>query len=183
MPLYFFLYSLEGLMLKLTLQCFGYLMWRTDSFEWTLMLGKIEGGRRGWQRMMASPTQWTWVWKSSGSWRWIGKPSVLQSMGSQRVRHDWATELKHKILLIPKISCEVAQSCPTLRDSIDCGLLTSSLLGNFQARILEWFAISFSRGSSNPGIALQGDSLPSEVPGKPLKSLMYSQLKYQMLQC
>ena len=45
-------YSWEGLMLKLTLQCFGHLMWRTDSLEKTLMLGKIEGGRRrGWQRM------------------------------------------------------------------------------------------------------------------------------------
>ena len=45
-------YSLEGLMLKLKLQYFGRLMWRTDSFEQTLMLGKIEGGRRrGWQRM------------------------------------------------------------------------------------------------------------------------------------
>ena len=57
--------SLEGLMLKLKLQYFGHLMRRTDSFEKTLMLGKIEGGRRrGWQRWddwMASPTQWTWV--------------------------------------------------------------------------------------------------------------------------
>ena len=45
-------YSLEGLMLKVKLQCFGHLMWRADSFEKTLMLGKIEGGRRrGWQRM------------------------------------------------------------------------------------------------------------------------------------
>ena len=44
-------YSLEGLMLKLKLQYFGHLMWRTDSFEKTLMLGKIEGRRRGWQRM------------------------------------------------------------------------------------------------------------------------------------
>ena len=44
-------YSLEGLMLKLKLQYFGHLMWRTDSLEKTLMLGKIEGGRRGWQRM------------------------------------------------------------------------------------------------------------------------------------
>ena len=43
--------SLEGLMLKLKFQYFGHLMWRTDSFEKTLMLGKIEGGRRGWQRM------------------------------------------------------------------------------------------------------------------------------------
>ena len=42
---------------------------------------------------MASPTQWRWVWGSSGSWWWTGKPGVLQSMGSKRVRHDWATEL------------------------------------------------------------------------------------------
>ena len=90
-------YSLEGLMLKLKLQYFGHLMERTDSFEKTLMLGKIEGGRRrGRQRMnscIASMTQWTWVWVSSGSWWWTGKPGVLQSMGLQRVRHDWATGL------------------------------------------------------------------------------------------
>ena len=64
-------YSLKGLMMKLKLQYFGHLMRRTDSFEKTLMLGKIEGRRRGQQRMRrleASPTQWTWVWVSSGSW-------------------------------------------------------------------------------------------------------------------
>ena len=89
-------YSLEGLMLKLKLQYFGHLMQRADLFEKTLILGKIEGERRrGWQRMrwMASPTQWTWVWVNSGSWWWTGRPGMLQSMGSQRVGHDWATEL------------------------------------------------------------------------------------------
>ena len=62
-------YSLEGLMLKLKLQYFGHLRQRSDSFEKTLMLGKIEGGRRGQQRMrwMASLTQWTWVWVNSRS--------------------------------------------------------------------------------------------------------------------
>ena len=89
--------SLEGLMLKLKLQYFGHLMWRADSFEKTLILGKIEGRRRrGWQRMrwlMASPTRWTWVWVNSGSWWWTGKPGMLHSMGSQRVRHHWATDL------------------------------------------------------------------------------------------
>ena len=84
--------SLEGLMLKLKLQYFSHLMRRTDSLEKTLMLGKIEGGRRGWQRMMASLTWWTWVWVKSGSWWWTGRPGVLQVMVSQRVRHDWATE-------------------------------------------------------------------------------------------
>ena len=90
-------YSLEGLMLKLTLQYFGHLTWRADSFEKTLILGKIDGrrrrGRRGWDGWMASPTWWTWVWVDSGSWWWTGRPGVLQFMGSQRVGHDWATEL------------------------------------------------------------------------------------------
>ena len=88
-------YSLEGLMLKL--QYFGHLMQRTDSFEKTLMLGKIEGRRRrGRQRMRwldGITEQWTWVWVGSGSWWWTGRPGVLQSMGSQRARHNWTTEL------------------------------------------------------------------------------------------
>ena len=90
-------YSLEGLMLKLKLQYFGRLIQRADSFEKTLMLGKIEGwSRRGRQRMKwldGITDQWPWVWVSSGSWWWIGRAGVLQSMGSQRVRQDWVTEL------------------------------------------------------------------------------------------
>ena len=92
-------YSLEGRMLKLKLQYFGYLMWRADSLEKSLMLEMTEGRkRRGWQRngwgWMASLTQWTWVWASSGRGWWTGKPGMLQSMGSQRVTHDWSTEQK-----------------------------------------------------------------------------------------
>ena len=49
---------------------------------------------------MASPTQWTWVWVSCGSWWWTGKPSMLQSTGLQRVRHDWATELNWTELIL-----------------------------------------------------------------------------------
>ena len=88
-------YSLEGLMLKL--QYFGHLMWRTDSFEKTLMLGTIEavgeGDDRRWDGWMASLTQWIWVWVRSGSWWWTGKPGVLQSMGLHKVGHEWVTEL------------------------------------------------------------------------------------------
>ena len=84
--------SLEGMMLKLKLQYFGHLMRRVDSLEKTLMLRGI-GGDRGWDGWMASLTQWTWVWVNSGSWWWTGRPGVLRFMGSQRVRHDWATEL------------------------------------------------------------------------------------------
>ena len=90
-------YSLEKLMLKLKLQYFGHLMWRTDSFEQTLMLGKIEGRRRrGQQRMRLLDSitgSMDMSWASSGSWWRTGKPGVLQSTGSQRVRHNWATEL------------------------------------------------------------------------------------------
>ena len=63
--------SLEGLMLKVELQYFGHLMQRAGSFEKTLMLGKIEGRRRdekGWDRWIASLTQWRWVWVNSKSW-------------------------------------------------------------------------------------------------------------------
>ena len=52
-----------------------------------------KGDDRGWDGWMASPTQWTWVWVNSGSWWWTGRPGVLRFMGSQRVGHDWATEL------------------------------------------------------------------------------------------
>ena len=88
--------SLEGLMLKLKLQYFGHLMRRAGSLERILMLGGIGGSRRREQqrmRWMASLTQWTWVWVNSGSWGWTGRPGVLRFMGSQRVGHDWATEL------------------------------------------------------------------------------------------
>ena len=50
-----------------------------------------EKGMTGWDGWMASPTRWTWVWVSFGSWWWTGKPDVLQSMGLKRVKHDWTT--------------------------------------------------------------------------------------------
>ena len=94
-------YSLEGLMLKLKLQYFGHLIWRTDSLEKTLMLGKIEGRRRrGRQRMRwldSSQTQWTWIWANSGRYWTTEEPGVLQSMGSQRVRHNLATKQQQNI--------------------------------------------------------------------------------------
>ena len=72
-------------------------MRRVDSMEKTLMLEGLEargeGDDTGWDGWMASLTQWTWVSVSSGSWWWTGRPGVLRLMGSQRVRHDWATDL------------------------------------------------------------------------------------------
>ena len=52
-----------------------------------------EGDDRGGDGWMASPNRWTWVWVNSGSWWWTGRPGMLRFMGSQRVGHDWATEL------------------------------------------------------------------------------------------
>ena len=89
-------YSLEELMLKLKLQYFDHLIQRAYSLEKPLMLGKTENRRRkGRHRLRwldASPTQWTWVWVSSGRWWRTGKPGVLQSMRLQKVRPDWRTE-------------------------------------------------------------------------------------------
>ena len=58
---------------------------------WGRLRAGGEGDDRGWDGCMASPTQWIWVWVNSGSWWWTGRPGVLQSMGSQRVGHDWVT--------------------------------------------------------------------------------------------
>ena len=84
-------------MLKLKLQYFGHLTGKMTHLKrpwcWERMKSGGEGDNRGWNGWMASLTQWTWVWEGSGSWWWTGKPGVLQSMGSQRVRHDWVTEL------------------------------------------------------------------------------------------
>ena len=96
-------YSLEGLMLKLKLQYSGHLMWRAEKtlkrthlkrpWYWERLNAWGDGEDRGWNGWMASPTQWTWIWVSSRSWWWTGRPGMLQSVGSQRVGHNWATEM------------------------------------------------------------------------------------------
>ena len=60
---------------------------------WESLKAGGEGDNREWDGWMTSPTWWTWIWASSGSWWWTRKPGVLQSMGLQRVGHDWVTEL------------------------------------------------------------------------------------------
>ena len=76
------------------------MFWPPDAKNW--FTGKDPDVVKDWRQeekgmtedeMVGRSQQWTWVWGNSGSWLWMGKPSVLQSMGSQRVRHDWATEL------------------------------------------------------------------------------------------
>ena len=66
----------------------------TRSWCWKRLTAGGEGDDRGWDGWITSLTQWTWVWVNSGSWWWTGRPGVLQFMGSQRIGHDWATELE-----------------------------------------------------------------------------------------
>ena len=90
-------YSLERLMLEAETP----ILWPPNVQNWLIWKGPEQGKNQGrsrrdnreWDGWMASPTWWIWVWVSSGSWWKIGKPGVLQSMGSQRVRHDCETEL------------------------------------------------------------------------------------------
>ena len=77
------------------------MLWLPEAQDWltgkTLMLERLKAGGGGdnkaWDCWMVSMTRWTWVWVNSRSWSWTGRPGLLQSMGSQRVGHDWATEL------------------------------------------------------------------------------------------
>ena len=81
---------------------------------WEKLKARIEGGNRRWDGWMASLTQWTWVWVKSRSWWWTGKPSMLPSMGSQWVGHDWATELNWNSKLVEtwtKMFLQILSQC------------------------------------------------------------------------
>ena len=88
---------LEGLMLKLNSNTLSTSYEELTHWKrpwcWEVLGAGGEGDDRGWGGWMASLTQWTWVWVNSGSWWWTGRPGVLRFMRSQRVRHNWATEL------------------------------------------------------------------------------------------
>ena len=84
-------------MLKLKLQYFGHLIKELTHLKrhwcWERLKAGGEGDNRRWNGWMASLTQWRWVWLDSESWWLTGRPGVLQSLGSQRVGHNWTTEL------------------------------------------------------------------------------------------
>ena len=96
--------ALEGMMLKLKLQYFGHLCEELTHWKrlwcWEGLGTGGEGDDRGWDGWMASRTRWMWVWVNSGSWWWTGRPGVLRFMLSQRVVHNWATELNWTDFLI-----------------------------------------------------------------------------------
>ena len=129
------------------LWCWGRLL----RIPWTTRRYKESKGQ-GWDGWMTSPTQWTWVWISSGSWWWTGRLGMLQSVGWQRIRHDWVTELNWmadgffttsatwETLLIVQFS-SVAQLCPTLFDPMNCsmpGLPVLHQLPQFTQTLVHW---------------------------------------------
>ena len=79
--------------------------WGKRLWCWEGLGARGEGDDRGWDGWKASRTRWTWVWVNSGSWWWTGRPGVLQFVGSQRVGHDWVTELNWKSQFLTCIYC------------------------------------------------------------------------------
>ena len=136
----------------LKLQYFGHLMWKLTHLKrpwcWERLRAGGEGDNREWDGWMALLIRWTQVWVDSGRWWWTGRLGVLWFMGSQRVRHDWVIKLNWSKIYLKE--SEVSQSCLKLCDPMDYKLPHSSIHGILQARVLEWVAISFSEGSSEP---------------------------------
>ena len=122
-------------------------MQKTDSLEKTLMLGKFEGGRRrGWQKMRRLDGTDSMNMSLSKLWEWrTGRPGVLQSMGSQRVRHDWVTELNWTFPL----KCEEVKKCvkKVFLLPIHSGVFTQALLSWSALPALQSWA---HRGNSPP---------------------------------
>ena len=121
-------YSLEGLMLKLKLQYFDHLIWRTDSLEktwrWERLKTGGEGDDRGWEGWMASPILWTWVWVSSRTWWWAGKCAAVYGVAKiWPWLNDWTelnwTELESacKGPFSVCLKCEHEMTCITGKSS------------------------------------------------------------------
>ena len=112
-----------------------------------------KGDDRGWDGWMASLTQQTWVWLSSGSWWWTGRPDVMQSVRSQRVRHDWSN--------LAAAACPLSWWCHlTISSSV---VPFSSHLQSFPASgsfPMSWF---FNTGGQNIGVSASASVLPMNI--------------------
>ena len=155
--------------------------WKT-LWCWERLGAGGEGDDRGWDGWMASLTDGRWVWVHSGSWWWTGRPGALRFMGSQRVGHDWATELNWTELKVKSLSRLRLFATPwTVAYQVPPSMGFS--------RQECWSGLPFPSPGDllKPGIepkspALQADALLSEPPGKPcqfkqsLKGSVYFQV-------
>ena len=117
-------YSMEGLVLKLKNSSTLATWWENLSpwkrpWSWKRLKAGGKWVDRGWGGWMVSLTWWTWVWASSGSWWWTGKPGMLKSMGLQRVGHDWATKLNLRLLVFKRFAFK--HQFPSRCLCVECG--------------------------------------------------------------
>ena len=154
-------------MLKLKVQYFGHLFRRADSSEKTLMLGKIEGkrrrGGRGWNGWMASLSQWTWVWANSRrQWR-MGKPGMLPTMGSQRVRYNLVTEQQQQYTHMYTHMCNASYIYM-------CVCVSFSVMSNFVSpwTVVPKLLCSWKSPGKNTGVGKPFPS-PGEEPNPGIK--------------
>ena len=124
----------------------------------SITTNKTRGGelfqilKDGW---MASPTQWTWVWVNSGSWWWTERPGMLQSMGSQRVRHEWATEPNFGLSFLP--GCPGAQSSQDALGALlpKCPCVHWKWIPHFSGKLKpDFFPVVIGGFSPSPGLLI-----------------------------
>ena len=112
---------------------------------WERLKAGREGDDRGWDGWMASPTQWTWVWASSKSWWWTGRPGMLHSMGSQRVWHNWVTELNQifvsNFYLLAHVFNPLRFLFASILDSSSCFLSEAIVHQDTELLFHEWWLL------------------------------------------
>ena len=147
---------------------------------WERLKMEGKGNNRGWDDWIASLPLWTWVWTSSGSLWWMGKPGVLQIMRSQRVGHDWATELNcsQKVIsttMFEKLSCTLALLLEMLWKN--CIRLT----GKANDEHHQWKAQCKTLIPSSP--QLLAKEIPLQIPSESLSQalLLFLSRNYQKL--
>ena len=181
--------SLEGLMLKLKLQYLGHLMQRAYYLKrpwcWERLKAGGEGDDRGWDGWMASLTPWTWVWVSSGSWWWAGRPVVLQSNGLQSWTRlsNWTelnwTELNNPLLPLPSTPAPLPSTwIPVFKTPFLLGFIPMTIPSPSPiVKVLE-FLISFSVSEISHTIAGLWDKAKAEKPLKTEHSLWVGQISF-----
>ena len=130
-----------------------------------------EGDNRGWDGWMASPTRWTWVWVISGSWWWTGRPGMLRFMGSQRVGHDWATELNWYVSHMISIhsSGDALWSCFRVLAVVNSATVNIGCMYLFEV----WFSLSIC-----PGVGFLGHMIMTKMYPMDWAKSLFAKSKY-----